>query len=382
MTTATHPLHQRPTTTPAVLGLYSIAIGLPYFLLPVYFFSQALAQPDVADVARPEAMTLFRNLFVVICAILGAQAIWLWWHRHDPAPRPLSSLCIVMLSVVGLVCSGIGTGSYNSPAVVTAILALVVGLALHPRRIVLHGFILSLVLLIGYHTLSRAGVVSYVPLFTAGTFVDGQPVDWWRHLRNFLIYVGLLQGLFLIFWLFARVDRQGGYLREMARSDILTGLADRAHFLAQLQAAIERRDRDGRSFTLLVCNLDWFRLMNDTYGHVAGDRVLRALGAILAEAHGPGDVAARMGGDEFAFLLADTDPGKVERLAEHIRLDLLGQDFRQGEKEFRVTMSMGIVNCAAGDSDTLLAAAQANLLQAKERGRNRVVASTCAGAGA
>jgi diguanylate cyclase (GGDEF)-like protein len=382
MTAATHPLQQRPTNTPAVLGLYSIAIGLPYFLLPVYFFSQALALPDAADVTRPEAMALFRNLLTVICAILGGQAIWLWWHRHDPAPRPFSSLSIVLLSVTGLVCCGIGTGSYNSPAVVTAILALVVGLALHPRRIVVYGFILSLVLLIGYHTLSRAGVVSYAPLFNAGTFVDGQPADWWRHLRNLLIYLGLLQGLFLIFWLFARVDRQGDYLREMARSDILTGLSDRAHFLAQLQAAIERRDRDGHGFTLLICNLDWFRLMNDTYGHVAGDNVLRALGTILAEARGPDDVAARTGGDEFAFLLASNDPEKLRRLIDHLRLDLLGQRFRSGDKEFRVTMSLGIVDGAAGDRDTVFAAAQANLLLAKQRGRNRVVTSTCTGAAA
>ncbi|MDF3031684.1 MAG: hypothetical protein K0R03_2242 [Moraxellaceae bacterium] len=380
MTLAASSLDPRPTTTPAVLCLLTIATGLPYFFVTVYFLNQALAQPDVAAVTNPGAMRLFRNLFALVCVVLSAQALWLWWHRADPAPRPRSSLSIVLISVVALVCSSFGTGSYNSPAVVAAILALVVGLALQPRRIVVYGFILSLVLLVGYQSLSRAGVVDYMPLFAAGTFVDNVPAAWWRHLRDILIYGGLLQGLLLIFWLFARLDEQSARLQATARTDIVTGLSYRAHFLEELEAAVARRNATGQGFTLLLCNLDWFRLMNDTYGHVAGDAVLRTLGGILADARGPHDAAARFGGDEFAFLFADNDPERVRRLSDRLRLDLLSQHFTAGDKEFQVTMSMGIVDCTTGDADTLLAAAYANLQRAKDQGRNRVVAGTCTGA--
>lgn len=371
MSAVADPLHRQAGTTPATQCLLTVAAGLPYFLVAVVCFSQALARPDVATITRPLAMTLTRDLFAVISAVLIAQAAWLWFYRHDPSPRPYSRLVIVLLSALALTTAGIATGSFNSPAVLAAVLALVVGLALHPIRVVLPGFLLSIILPVSYQTLVRAGVLPYAPLLVPGTFALSS--GWWQHLRDAWLYGGVVEGVLLIFWVFSRVDGKARQLVERARSDGLTGLADRAWFLSQLDAAVARRDREGQAFTLILCNIDWFNLINDSYGHVAGDDVLRRLGCLLREACQPGDVAARLGGDEFALLRAVAEPQRDARLFKGLHLDMYAQEFAAGDSCFRVTLSMVMVEAARGTAEELLSRAYARLQSARQSGRNCTV---------
>lgn len=361
--------------TQAWRSLLTVLSALPFFLGTFYFLDQALALPDAATVTSVPAMKLLHGLMFVVCASLSALALWFWFNRYNPAPFYKTSLAVVMLSVTALVSTGAATGSYTSPVTLTAILALVVGLAWQPLSIVLWGFGYSLVGLLVYQTLVRAGVLDYTPLLVPGTFVDHEPVAWWRNLRDLLIYGGLAEGLIVSFWVFGRLERQHRQLEAMAQSDALTGLSSRSYFRERLEAEVQRRDRYGHVFSLVVCDLDWFRLMNDTYGHVAGDEVLRRLGTLLGEVRRPVDVASRLGGDEFAFLLAECDQENAVRVCDRLRQAMLSQEFASGDKQFRVTMSMGVVECRAGDAETLLKAADAQLRRAKELGRNRVVAS-------
>lgn len=365
--------------TQAWRSLLTVLSGLPFFLGTYYFLDQALEQPDVATVTRVLPMQLLHGLMFFICASLTVLAIWFWINRHNPAPFYKTSLATTLLSVTALISTGAATGSYTSPTTLTAILALVIGLAWQPWRIVLWGFGYSLVGLIAYQTLVRAGALDYTPLLVPGTFVDYEPVAWWRNLRDLLVYGGLVEGLVVSFWVFGRLERQHRQLEEMARSDALTGLSSRSYFRERLEAEVERRNRYGHPFSLVLCNLDWFRLMNDTYGHVAGDDVLRKLGDLLGEVRRPVDVAARLGGDEFAFLLTDCDQENAVRVCDRLRQAMLSQEFTAGEKHFRVTMSMGVVECRGGDADSLLRAADAQLARAKELGRNRVVATVLEG---
>lgn len=364
--------HSRQASmTPAGQCLLTIAAGLPYFLVALVFFDQALAQPDPAAITRRFAMTLMRDLFAVICAVLVLQAAWLWRRRHDPAPRDYSRLSIVLLSALALTSAGVATGSFNSPVVLAAVLALVVGLALHPMRIVLPGFLLSIILPLSYQTLVRAGIAPYAPLLVPGSFLA--ETGWWRHLRDIWLYGGVLEGILLIFWVFSRADRQARLLVERARSDGLTGLANRAHFLTQLEAAVVRRDRDGQVFTLVLCNVDWFNLINDSYGHVVGDDVLRRLGRLLAEACRPDDVAARLGGDEFALLLATGGRSRASRLCKDLHLDVFAHELTVGESRFRVTVSLIMVEASRGTAEDLVHQANARLQFARRTGRNCIV---------
>ena len=125
--------------------------------------------------------------------------------------------------------------------------------------------------------------------------------------------------------------------------------------------------------SLLICDLDRFKLVNDTYGHQAGDAVIKSLAALLKGACHAGDLVARYGGEEFVMLLADCDNTTASRRAEHVRLALaqVPQSTMSGQT---VTVSFGVTEIQPGDTaETMLRRANRALLIAKESGRNQVV---------
>jgi len=112
-----------------------------------------------------------------------------------------------------------------------------------------------------------------------------------------------------------RLDRT----RYDAGHDALTGLDGRRSFDRLLEMAVARSNRYGWPFTLVLVDLDDFKLLNDTEGHLAGDQALRDLGERFTRALRFGDIAARIGGDEFAMVLPDTEPDLVPTLLERVR---------------------------------------------------------------
>src|SRR5207247_254919 len=109
-------------------------------------------------------------------------------------------------------------------------------------------------------------------------------------------------------------------LRFLADHDPLTRLLTRRVFMERLDSEAARSNRSGRPFALVLCDVDRFKLLNDSQGHLAGDEALRILGRILVEALRRSDVAFRIGGDEFALVLPDVDTDAIEAVVERIAL--------------------------------------------------------------
>ena len=128
--------------------------------------------------------------------------------------------------------------------------------------------------------------------------------------------------------------------RRLARTDDLTGLPNRRHFLERLHASAVRDP--GAEFAVLVLDLDRFKEINDSLGHQAGDQLLQQIGSRLAGALRNGDVLARLGGDEFAVLLVPADEQQATRFAEQIRVELQ-RPVRLGHVRMHVEASIGIV---------------------------------------
>jgi len=176
---------------------------------------------------------------------------------------------------------------------------------------------------------------------------------------------------------FRDVTQERHLQRELswqARHDALTGLANRLEFEHQLTLAIEHAQNQREQHTLLYLDLDQFKLVNDTCGHVAGDELLKQLAGILETRVRKSDVLARLGGDEFGILLRSCPPARAESVAETVH-DAV-QDFRfawEG-KIFRVGVCIGVVLIDEDSQEisSLLAAADAACYMAKERGRNRI----------
>lgn len=162
-------------------------------------------------------------------------------------------------------------------------------------------------------------------------------------------------------------------LHEKAITDQLTGIANRAEFDRVQARLIESCRQNGGTFSLVLCDIDHFKLVNDEYGHQAGDHVLIEFASQLEAGSRKGDVVARYGGEEFVMVCPDCDNATAERRAEEIRFRLskTPQPALDGRP---VTASFGVTELQAGDTpDSMLRRADRALYQAKDAGRNRVV---------
>ncbi|MCS7305331.1 MAG: diguanylate cyclase [Thermoguttaceae bacterium] len=162
-------------------------------------------------------------------------------------------------------------------------------------------------------------------------------------------------------------------LHQQATLDPLTQVGNRAEFDRVYEAFIHTHLERQLPCSLIICDLDRFKQINDTYGHQAGDEVIKTLAALLKRAAHPGDLVARYGGEEFVLLCANCDNATAARRAEQIR-----QAFSQLQFPClggaSVTASFGVTQVQAGDTpETMLRRADRALLLAKSKGRNRVV---------
>lgn len=167
-------------------------------------------------------------------------------------------------------------------------------------------------------------------------------------------------------------------MRRYATFDDLTGLAGRRHFLNELQREIDRARRDSRPLSLLMVDADHFKAINDGYGHLAGDEVLRALAVALVEGTRSLDVVGRLGGEEFGVVLPTAPEGMAIAVAERLRQAVLGIAVPwRDEGVLKVTVSVGVSTWSEPMSpDDLLGLADEAMYAAKEQGRNRVVTRT------
>lgn len=163
-------------------------------------------------------------------------------------------------------------------------------------------------------------------------------------------------------------------LTVQAETDDLTGLLNRRSFLANCDRALEAAQVSGESLALLIIDADHFKQINDHYGHAVGDVALKSIADQLRGAFRRTDHVCRLGGEEFAVLLAETDTETAIQLAERVVKQVGRSPISDADYVLEVTISCGYADTTIGyDRDALLRAADDALYQAKASGRNRVV---------
>jgi two-component system cell cycle response regulator len=165
---------------------------------------------------------------------------------------------------------------------------------------------------------------------------------------------------------------------ELAVTDALTGLYNRRYMESHVGTLVDRSAARGKSLSVLLLDIDYFKSINDTYGHDAGDDVLRDFSDRLRACIRGIDLACRYGGEEFVVVMPDTDIGVATMVAERIRRRVAGDMFpiQRGEKQIEVTISIGIAARSTPEDTAamILKRADEALYRAKRDGRNRVVA--------
>ena len=190
----------------------------------------------------------------------------------------------------------------------------------------------------------------------------------------------LLFGMITIYVLRLKrqLDKAGRQLQIMARTDILTGLWNRGHLLERFSEEFLRARRQARPLGCLLLDLDHFKSVNDRFGHPAGDRVLRQVGAILAAEVRKYDIVGRIGGEEFLIVVTEAPLVSLVDLAERIRVAVeKGIRIEEAPEGFTVTVSIGVADMSAADQniDAIIKRADDALYRAKKEGRNRVIGS-------
>jgi two-component system, cell cycle response regulator len=171
----------------------------------------------------------------------------------------------------------------------------------------------------------------------------------------------------------AKSDRE--HLERLASTDPLTGCLNRRAMLDKLEAELDRARRYDLELTLLMIDLDWFKEINDTRGHLVGDTVLRQLGDALRHEARSVDVVARYGGEEFTLVLPETGKEGGTAFAERIRVLIESHNFADEGDPLRATVSIGVATFTQGEDasvESMIADADAALYRAKREGRNLV----------
>jgi diguanylate cyclase (GGDEF)-like protein/PAS domain S-box-containing protein len=195
-----------------------------------------------------------------------------------------------------------------------------------------------------------------------------------QYTANPIIEDGQVTGAVVVFRSVDETRAMKQRLDYLATHDTLTGLINRYEFERRLDELIERSRRDGQQHVLCYLDLDQFKVVNDTCGHVAGDQLLHQLSGLLQQRLRPHDTLARLGGDEFGMLFERCTLDEAQVILERMRETVREFRFAWQDKRFALGVSIGIVAITATtvDRGTVLSQADSACYMAKERGRNRV----------
>lgn len=210
-----------------------------------------------------------------------------------------------------------------------------------------------------------------IPL--AGSLPLGQQTahfDWFT-----LLVLETIVHAFCVAYMLASMAREriALWYQRAALTDPLTGVANRRAFMAQGERILRRARFDGAPVALLLFDIDRFKRINDICGHSAGDQVLVTFCRVMMEGLRPNDLFGRLGGEEFACLLADAPLADALARADRLRATFAGIPFKAAGRRFAATVSVGVAMAGAqADLATLLADADRALYRAKANGRNRL----------
>lgn len=212
---------------------------------------------------------------------------------------------------------------------------------------------------------------------TNGTYVNGQPV----HGRTVLRSGDRFQTAAVHFKFLHEQDVESAYhlaIYELVAKDGLTEIFNKRKFDEEMQREFARATRHQRPLSLIIFDLDEFKTINDTYGHLCGDFILKQVASLAREVVRPEQVLARVGGDEFVILAPETGAEGAEALASKIRDRVAGYEHRYGDIRIPVSSSFGVAELHREMStpQDLYQAADEALLLSKRNGRNRVAVSS------
>ena len=353
---------RRPSAHADSVRYWSVALGL--MGVGVFLVSLRGHIPDFPSIA-------FGNGIILLAMSLRLKAIKMFWNRHESwmvtaAPATLwMSMCLV-------------PAFYNNflPRVVlvNALVLLLLVVSIQVTRKCNHDQLKSANWLRDSMIFE---IMSKMTMVLGFTFIglDSFEAAVKSNLTAIYLLTLIISTLATIISAFAMIiEREERLLREQALRDPLTELSNRRAFFNDADRWLEKHAFADRPFAVALFDLDHFKQVNDLHGHAAGDEMLTIFADALRENTRKGDYVARLGGEEFAIFLPDTDIRTLETVADRLRADFAEKTVRKSGGVLHVTVSAGIAAGRSGVNglEQTLATADHGLYAAKRAGRNRV----------
>ncbi|MDR0302225.1 MAG: sensor domain-containing diguanylate cyclase [Treponema sp.] len=220
-------------------------------------------------------------------------------------------------------------------------------------------------------------VEMHVPVLNADWYLKVWPIRMWHNYPEniVLIIAGLLISLLILFVMQNNTElrKARAILEQLAKTDPLTEIYNRRHFMDMAQINIERDRRLNRDCYIIIFDIDEFKIVNDTYGHVAGDKVLIEITVRLKAIMRPYDLFARYGGEEFILYISEVDRNDIIEMIERFRLNICSKKFEYDGVSFNASASFGIARVSDYNLDNGILWADKALYTAKNTGRNRTI---------
>lgn len=305
-----------------------------------------------------------------------ALGAWALLARSRSALEGALVVGVVEMYAVSIGLFAIVTGPFESPGWILCLGGSLVGFLLFPPRVVFAGVVTFQVLVCGAALLMSEGVFRLDVLARVIGVHDDLSRPAVARLGVMSVtfsYVTLVLASHII----VRWRRREAVFEKLSKTDALTGLTNRRCFVELVEAEMARATRYGHPLALVMMDIDHFKQVNDTRGHLAGDDVLVGVAGALGDAARAQDVVCRYGGEEFAVLLPETDAVGAQELARRVASKLAATAIdAEGGSPIVVTMSMGIADlpdAATRTVDDFIRRADDALYDAKNAGRDRVV---------
>ncbi len=362
--------------TPSRKVLWAVAVSMPMLVILLAVSHVALDVPEIRAGIHLPTLRGLQGIFVITVALQTAVVLWVWPRRNVPQEVPLSALINCLLVGLAYSALALACGLFTDSANMVLLGLLAVGLLLFERLPMLITFVVCTLL----HWAHDWGVYqqwwSYAPLWEEPLFHGRDPVWWLSQWRSWGFWASYTILTALVLWLFSELDEMHARLRVLSHTDPLTGLFNRRRFMESLTHELARQSRTHEPLSLVLIDADHFKEVNDTHGHDMGDDVLCALSRLLEDCvRSPTDLACRLGGEEFALILPDTDRTQAMRVCNRVRDQLAAMQFGETGQRFRLTVSMGVVECFGEPLADCLKEADAQLYRAKASGRDRISAA-------
>lgn len=364
-------LHRRRDSVSClILTGFTLPIFLTFLIMPVV----AISSQSWMTIFDWQFAIVLECLLFFVCFVQTGLMIFCWRKRQSAQRYPNLLVAALTTMYTGLYLLLFGYDLRDSPLMLLCLSQLLLVRGTFPRQAYRPAIFTFAVIFVLHEIAFWSNLIPKGLVLNAPIYVGEALTGWWEFWLRIIYCLTAFPSAAILFLLGIQLILEKRRLESMVITDSLTGLANRKQFMRALAIESRRQEQSRDCSCVLMCDVDKFKAINDTWGHPAGDRVIQKIGQVLQRnVRYELDTVARVGGEEFVVILPQTSLLGGKEIAERICQQVRELKFHQGDETFRVSLSIGVARIENGQGEEGVKTADRLLYCAKSLGRNCVV---------